>query len=328
MSQHPASGAAPARWHLLAAFAAIYLIWGSTYIAIRFAVETVPPFFLGAVRFMLAGLVMFVWAWAQGAAMPTRRQWRAAAFAGFLLFVLNNGGLVWASQYVPSGMAALLIGATPMWMVLLDWWRPTVHGRRAGGIRPSNMVFAGLLLGFFGILLLVNPGGLADAGHEYAVGVVVILAASVAWAAGSLYSRQSEQPASPILSTSMQLLCGGVMLLAVSAGAGEIAGLDVSAITARSALSWLYLGVFGSIIGFGSYVWLLRVSTTAKVATYAYVNPVVAVFLGWALANEPITPRTILAATIIIAAVMMINRARSRAAAPRTTPLATSESGV
>jgi len=245
-----------------------------------------------------------------------------------MLFMLNNGGLVWASQFVPSGMAALLIGATPLWMVLLDWWRPSIHGRKPGGIRPSNTVFAGLLIGFFGILLLVNPSGLADAGHEYAVGVVVILLASVAWAAGSIYSRQSDQPASPILATGMQLLSGGLMLMLASAVAGEIASLNIAAITPRSAVSWLYLAVFGSIIGFGSYVWLLRVTTMARVATYAYVNPVVAVFLGWALANEPVTLRTIIAAAIIIAAVMMINSARTRAAAPRKPSLAASESRI
>lgn len=309
---------APARWAVWAAFAAIYLIWGSTYIGIRFAVETIPPFLMGGSRFMMAGLLMMVWALARGAKWPTWSQWRSASIAGFVLFVLNNGALVWAAQHVPSGVLALLIAATPMWMVLLDWWRPSVHGRLAGGARPTNMVFAGLLLGFFGILLLANPTQLGEISPNFAIGVVVTLIGSVAWAAGSLYARQADMPESPILSTALQLFVGGGLLLALGLASGQAAGFDLAQVTAQSAVSWVYLLIFGSIIGFGSYVWLLRVSTPARVSTYAYVNPVIAVFLGWLLADEPLTPRTMIAAAIIIGSVMLINSTRHRKqAAPR-----------
>ena len=185
------SSAAPSRWMIVAAFAAIYVLWGSTYITIRFAVEVIPPFLLGGTRFIVVGLLLTAWARAQGAQWPTWGQWRATLVASVLFFVINNGALVWATQYVPSGMAALLIGATPMWMVLFDWWRPGLHGRQAGGVRPSNVVIGGLLLGFFGISLLADPAELIAERPEYAIGIVAILVGAVSWAAGSIYTRQA-----------------------------------------------------------------------------------------------------------------------------------------
>ncbi len=318
------SSTTPARWLIIAAFAAIYLLWGSTYIAIRFAVEVIPPFAMSGTRFVVAGLLLMLWARAQGAPWPTRLNWRTAMIAAVMLFVLNNGALVWAAQYVPSGTLALLVGATPLWIVLLDWWRPTVHGRQAGGVRPTLTVFLGLLLGFFGIVLLAGSGEMASARPEYAIGIVALLVGTVAWAAGSIYTRQvsSALPDSPILCSGMQLFSGGVMLIALSIVSGESAGFQLADITLRSGLSWFWLVICGSILGFGSYVWLMRVSSPARVATYAYVNPVVAIFLGWALAGEQLTPRTIVAAAIIVAAVMLINSARSRKPAARPVVLA------
>jgi drug/metabolite transporter (DMT)-like permease len=307
----PASGLN--RWSVLAAFAAIYFVWGSSYVFIHFGVETIPPFLLGGVRFTIAGLLMMGWARTHGAAAPTRAHWRAASIAGFMMFLINNGAIIWASQYVPSGLLALLIAATPLWMVLFDWWRPTLKGRQTGGIRPNNLVFAGLLLGLVGVALLVNPAKAAGSSANYMIGILVVfLLATSAWAGGSIYTRQAQLPDSPILCTGMQLFTGGLMLLALSVVTGETNSFTIAQVSARSALSVCYLIMAGSIIGFGSYIWLLRVSNPARVATYAYVNPIVAVGLGWALAGEPINERTLLAAAVIIAAVMLVNTARTR----------------
>ncbi len=323
------SRAAPSRWALLAAFAAIYVVWGSSYVFIHFAVETIPPFLMGGLRFSLAGLLMIGWARAHGARLPTWVHWRSAAVGGVLLFLINNGALVWAAQAVPSSMMALLVGITPMWMVLLDWWRPSVRGRQAGGVRPTNWVFAGLVAGFFGITLLVSPGDFAAGSTDAAIGVVAILIGTVGWAVGSLYTRQASLPDSPILTTGMQLFTGGVMLLALSATTGELGRFNPADVSPVSLLAWVQLVIFGSVIGYGSYVWLLRVSTPARVATYAYVNPIVAVFLGWALAGETITLRTVLAAAIIIGSVMLINNTRQpKPAARAVLAEAASEIGV
>jgi drug/metabolite transporter (DMT)-like permease len=329
MTTSPSGGAAPARWLIVAAFAAIYLLWGSTYIAIRFSVEIIPPFLMSGTRFLVAGLLLFGWARLNGAPWPTWRNWRTAITAAVMLFVLNNGTLVWAAQYVPSGLLALLVGATPLWMVLLDWWRPTVHGRQAGGVRPSNVVFGGLLLGFFGIFLLTGADEMTSSGPEFAIGVVAVLIGTVGWAAGSIYTRQSASslPESPILCSGMQLVSGGLMLVTLSAVTGQSAGFQLADVTLRAGLSWAWLVIGGSILGFGSYIWLMRVSTPARVATYAYVNPVVAIVLGWALAGETLSLRTAVAAAIILGAVMIINSARTRKPKPRPVALA-SESGA
>jgi drug/metabolite transporter (DMT)-like permease len=309
----------PSRWAVLAAFAAIYLLWGSTYIAIRFAVADIPPFLMSGSRFVIGGLVLMLWARAHGAALPSRRNVMAAAITAVMMFVLNNGALVWAAQYVPSGTLALFVGATPMWMVLLDWWRPTMHGRQAGGVRPTMPIFAGLLLGFTGIVLLADPANMASHGPQYVAGVVAMLVGTVGWAAGSIYSRQAQAslPDSPIMCSGLQLLTGGLMLMALAGGTGEFAQFQLSDITLRAGISWAWLTLAGSIIGFGSYIWLLRVSTPARVGTYAYVNPIVAVLIGWAIGGEPLTERTILAAAVIIGAVMLINNSRNAKPKPR-----------
>jgi drug/metabolite transporter (DMT)-like permease len=307
----------PARWLLLAAFGAIYIVWGSSYVGIHFAVESIPPFLMGGVRFGIAGLLMIAWALGRGAKRPTRAHWRSASIAGLAMFLINNGALMWAATTVPSGMLALLIAATPMWMVLLDWWRPTVRGRSPGGTRPTVMVFAGLLIGFFGILMLVNPAQFSEVKPNFAIGVVAVLIGTVGWAGGSLYARQADLPESPILCTGMQLLTGGVMLLALSVVSGETARFTLAEVTPESAFAVVYLILFGSIIGFGSYVWLMRVSSPARVSTYAYVNPIIAVLLGWALAGEGLTVRTLIAAAVIIGSVMVINTARHHKPAPR-----------
>lgn len=295
----------PSTPKLVAAFASVYLIWGSTYLAIRFAIETLPPFLMAGVRFTIAGTILYLWARFRGDAAPKRKQWGAALIVGGLLLLGGNGGVVWAEQHVPSGLAALLVATEPLWIVLLDWLRP-------GGIRPTRMVALGLALGFIGTVILVAPAGLQSNAHVDFIGALVLIAASLCWAVGSLYSRGTRLPSSPILSSGMQMICGGLLLVLAGLGGGEAARFSISSVSLKSAFAMTYLLIFGSLVGFTSYSWLLRVTSAAKASTYAYVNPLVAVFLGWALANEEITSRVVLAAAVIVAAVAMITAQQSR----------------
>jgi drug/metabolite transporter (DMT)-like permease len=282
---------------LLLAFAAVYLIWGSTYLAIRFAIETIPPFTMAAVRFLVAGGVMIAWARVGGAAWPSLAEWRSAAVIGALLLMIGNGGVVWAETRVSSGLAALFVGAEPLWAVLLDWARPR-------GTRPSGAVVLGLLLGFAGIVLLVAPGG---GSVMDPLGALVLTIATIGWAVGSIYSRAAAVPESPLLAAGSKMLMGGVWLAVLGLGVGEAGRFDAGAVSARSALALLYLIVFGAIIAFTSYMYLLKHTTLAKASTYAYVNPVVALLLGWALAGEALGSRTLVAAAVIIGGVALIN---------------------
>ncbi|MGH7546003.1 MAG: EamA family transporter, partial [Gemmatimonadota bacterium] len=278
------------------AFAAVYLIWGSTYLAIRFAIETLPPFLMAGTRFAAAGAVLYAYTRWRGLPAPERAHWPAAIVIGGLLLLGGNGLLVWAETRVPSGIAALLIATVPLWMVLLEAWR-------RDGTRPGAATVAGLTAGFAGIVLLVGPGEFAGGGGVDLLGAGALTIASISWAFGSLYSRRANLPASPLVGISMEMLAGGAWLLLAGTLAGEWGRVDPGAVSPRSATALLYLTVFGSLVGFSSYIWLLRVSTPARVSTYAYVNPVVALFLGWALAGESLTPRTGLAVALVLAAV-------------------------
>jgi len=295
----------PPRWRVVTAFAAVYLIWGSTYLAIRIAVETMPPFLMAGVRFLIAGAILYVWTRWRGTPSPTPSHWRAATIVGGLLLLGGNGGVVWAAQHVPSGLTALLIATVPLWMALLNWLRP-------GGGKPSNGAIAGLLLGFIGIMLLIGPDKLVSGQQVDSLGAVVLIIAALSWAAGSLYSRQAQLPASPLLATAMEMLAGGALLLIAGLLFGEWTRFELSAPSLRSWLALSYLIFFGALIGFTAYIWLLRVTTPAQASTYAYVNPVVAIFLGWAIAGEPLTGRTLLAAAIIVAAVVVITTQRAQ----------------
>ncbi len=296
--------AKPPRWRVITAFAAVYLIWGSTYLAIRLAVETMPPFLMAGIRFLIAGAILYVWTRWRGVPKPIRSHWLAATIVGGLLLLGGNGGVVWAAQHVPSGLTALLIATVPLWMALLNWLRP-------GGAKPSNGIIAGLLLGFIGITLLIGPSKLASGQQVDSLGAAVLIVASLSWAAGSLYSRRAQLPGSPLLATGMEMLAGGALLLIASLFFGEWTRFDLSAPSLRSWIALSYLIIFGALIGFTAYIWLLRVTTPALASTYAYVNPVVAIFLGWAFAGEPLTGRTLLAAAIIIGAVVVITLQRA-----------------
>jgi drug/metabolite transporter (DMT)-like permease len=297
----PEATARPSALRLAAGLGAVYLVWGSTYLAIRFAIESLPPFLMAGARFVVAGAILYAWSRATGAPRPSLRHWRSTALVGACLLLGGNGGVVWAEQRVESGLAALLITVVPLWMVLIDWLRP-------GGRRPGWRVAAGLLLGFAGVALLVRPG--ATGGRIDPLGAAVLLGAAFSWAWGSLASKRLPLPASPLLTTGMEMLAGGGMLLLAALLAGEPAAFDPAAVTGRSLLALGYLVVFGSFVGFTAYVWLLRVAPPALVGTYAYVNPVVAVLLGWAFAGEPLTGRTLLAAAVIVTGVAVITTAR------------------
>jgi drug/metabolite transporter (DMT)-like permease len=303
----------PSALRLAAGLGAVYVVWGSTYLAIRFAIESLPPFLMAGARFVVAGALLYAWARATGAARPTRANWRAAAIVGGCLLLVGNGGVVWSEQRVESGIAALLVTVVPLWLVLLDWLRP-------GGRRPGWRVTVGLLLGFAGVTLLVRPG--ASGGAIDPLGAGVLLVASFSWAWGSLASRRLPLPRSPLLTTGMEMLAGGALLLVASLLAGEPAAFDPSAVTGRSLLALGYLVAFGSLVGFTAYIWLLRVAPPALVGTYAYVNPVVAVFLGWAFAGEPLTARTLVAAAVIVTGVAVITARRTQvvAAQPEAEP--------
>jgi len=285
---------------IVAAFAAIYLIWGSTYLAIRFAIETLPPFLMAGVRFLVAGSLLFGWALLKGAPLPDRGQVRDATIVGLLLLLVGNGAVVWAEQWVPSGLAALLIATVPLWMVLIDWlW--------AGRPRPRPAVWASIALGLCGVALLVGTDGIRIESPEELIGMAAILGGSFVWAAGSIYSRGARLPVAPRMGTAVQMLSGGTALLLVGSLLGEWGRFSVETTSAKSIFALLYLIFVGGIIGYGAYIWLLREAPAERVATYAYVNPVVALFLGWWLASEPIGPRTILAAFVTLSSVVMLN---------------------
>jgi drug/metabolite transporter (DMT)-like permease len=239
----------------------------------------------------------------------TRRQARNAGVVGALLLLGGNGGVVMAERTVPSGVAALLVATVPMWMVVMEWLRPA-------GTRPTGRTLVGLAVGFAGMIVLVGPARLAGGASVDPLGAGLLLMASLSWAAGSTFARGAALPKSALLATAMEMLCGGAALLLAGAARGELATADPSAFTTESVLALLYLVVFGSLVGFSAYVWLLGVTTAARVSTYAYVNPIVAVMLGWAILDEPITPRVLAAAAVIILAVAVITTGKRPAAAP------------
>ena len=295
----------PSRTRIALAFAAVYLIWGSTYLAILYAIESIPPFLMAGARFLVAGGALYLWARLTGGSRPTRAQWGATAITGILLLAVGNGAVTWSEQRIPSGLAALLVASVALWMVLLEFLRKN-------GTRPTRLSIIGLLLGFGGVALLVGPAAFSSARDLDVFAALVLVGASLSWAAGSVYSRVLPRPASATVGSGMQMLAGGIVLAIVGVSSGELSRLDLGAITTRSALSVGYLIVFGSLVGFTAYAWLLRVCTPAAVATYAYVNPMVAMLLGWLIAGEAFGPRMIVAAAIILSGVALINRAAAR----------------
>lgn len=285
------------------AFAAVYLLWGATFLGMKWAIVTIPPYLMAGVRFVLAGGVMYLWAWRRGAPRPAAVHWRSAAIVGALLLFLGNGNVAWAMQRVPSGLAAIFVASAAIWIVLLDWWRP-------GGRRPRASVMAGMLTGLIGIATLVTAREAPGGPRLDALAAAVLLASSVAWAAGSIVSRHAPAPKSWMQATGMQMLCGGAMLTIAALVTGQARGFDVRAVTAQSLIGFAYLVICGSLIGFSAYMWLLGRVSAAKVATYAYVNPVVAVLLGVIVAGERLTPRAVVASALSLAGVTLVTLVR------------------
>jgi drug/metabolite transporter (DMT)-like permease len=284
---------------VLTAFAVVYVIWGSTYLAMRVGIESFPPLLLAGSRHLLTGLILYpILRW-KTRERPTLAQWRTALVTGCLLLLIGNGGVCVAELTVPSGVAALLVATVSLWMVLVDWLRP-------GGTRPLPRVAAGIVLGFGGLALLVGPANLGGSKRIDPVGAGILVVASLAWACGSLYSKHGALPKSPMMGVAMQGLAGGTALWIAGFFTGEVRALHVAAISMRSWIALGYLIVFGSTIGFTAYLYILKKSTAARVGTYALVNPVVALFLGWLLIGESITLRTVLAAAIILTAVLLV----------------------
>ncbi len=310
-----APSAAPARSALVLAFAAIYLVWGSTYLAMRITVETMPPFAMAGARFLIAGALLLAFLRLRGAPAPTFRQWRINTVIGTLLLLCGNGVVAWAEQFVPSGITALLIGVQPLFFVLIEWAWP-------GGTRPKATTAFALLLGFAGVVWLAAPWENSAHGGLDLTGVLAILVACGFWAFGSIYSRHAKHGADPFLASALQMLGGGAALALAAAVRGDFAHVHLAAISGRSWLAFAYLIACGSLVGFSTFVWLMKHSTPARVSTYAYVNPIVAIFLGWLILDERITPHTLAASVTIIVAVIIITVEKNRRTSASSSPAA------
>jgi len=282
----------------------LYIVWGSTYLAIRFAVETMPPFLHASLRFLVSGAILYIWRLAAGDEKPTLRNWKSTAIVGTLLLVGGNGLVAFAEKSVPSGIAALIITTSPFWLVLFE-------SLRAGGTKPTWLSILGLLIGFSGVFLLIGPAEFTGSEHQFdTFGVTLLLIAPVLWSLGSIYARGADMPKSILMSTGMQMLTGAVALFIVSVVTNELSGFNFGAVSTRSWWGLIYLITFGSLVGFVSYGWLLHNAPVSLMSTYAYVNPVVAVFLGWLFAGEVLNGRIAIASVIIIGSVIVINYAR------------------
>jgi drug/metabolite transporter (DMT)-like permease len=289
---------------LVAAFAAVYILWGSTYLAIKYAIETLPPFLMAGSRFVFAGAVLFLWArFTKEYEPPKAAHWKTSLIVGTLLLLGGNGGVVFAEHYISSSLAALLVATEPFWIVLLSWlWLK--------GSRPNLKVALGLLLGFFGVWLLISgqhqTGAAASSGSTNLLASLAIIAAAMSWATGSIYGLRAPVPKSSLLTAGMQMLSGGAVLLVVSLVTGEWSSFRLAEVSSNSWFGLAYLIVFGSLIGFTAYSWLLKNAQPAMVSTYAYVNPIVAVFLGWLIAGETFTGQMLTGAAIIVGSVVLI----------------------
>ncbi len=308
----PASKFKAPAWEVWAAMTSVYIIWGSTYLFIRLAIDTIPPFLMAAVRFIIAGTLLYVFRRWRGDPAPRPREWRSAAVVGLCLIAGGNGAVVWAEQRVPTGLTALLVGMTPLWIVALDWLRPFHRLRgKPGGRRPAMQALLGVLVGFFGVVMLIGLNALGGLGGVDPLGALALLLGTLLWASGSLYNRTARLPQSPFMGTAMEMLAGAGGLLVMSFVTGDWGKLDVAAVSTQSVLAIAYLIVFGSWVAFSAYVWLLRVAPTPLVSTYAYVNPVVAIALGSFFVGERITSRELVAAAFILAAVVLTTTARA-----------------
>jgi drug/metabolite transporter (DMT)-like permease len=287
--------------------ATVYVVWGSTYLGIDLAIRTIPPFLMAAVRFLVAGGLLYAWAIRRGdrSDRPTARQWLTAFVIGTPMLAVGNAAVGWAEETVDTGTASLIIASVPLWMALVD--------RVAYGQRLARSGIAGLAVGFAAVGLLVGPGDVSGR-------AAVLVFTSLAWSLGSLYARHAVLPRRPLVAVGMQMLAAGLVLIVFAGAKGEVGRVDVGAISLKSWLGLLYLIVAGSLVAFTAYMWLLRNAPTSLVGTYAYVNPVVAVLLGTVFLGEPLGWRTLLAGLIIVASVALIVRAPKPKARPTPEP--------
>jgi drug/metabolite transporter (DMT)-like permease len=308
---------APKRSVVIIAFAALYLIWGSTYLGIRFSIETIPPFLMAGARFVLAGMIMYAVAWSQGIGESNWRNWRTSLIIGACLLLGGNGGVTISEKYIESGLAALIVAIVPIYIVLLGWLTGMAP-------RPTPVMWMGLAGGFLGVGTLFGPGlhVHSTTGRNPAIGISILLVTSFIWSAGSLYSRVAKHAASPFLTAAQQMICGGILLLVAGIITGELPRFHPGSVSLLSLGSFIYLVLIGAVVGYTAYIWLLRHCDPAKVATYAYVNPIVAVLLGTLFAGETVTVRTLIAAGLIIGSVALIITAQQLRArvAPALSP--------
>jgi len=292
---------APAKIRIIIAFAALYLIWGSTYLGIRFAIDTIPPLLMAGARFLIAGAIMYAIAWFQGITKSSWANWRTSLIIGACLLLVGNGGVTISEQYIDTGLAALIVAIVPIYIVLLGWAAGTAP-------RPTPIVWLGLVGGFVGVGILLGPAlrFSSNDGRHPAIGMSILLVSSFIWSAGSLYSRTAKHAASPFLTAAQQMLCGGLLLLLTGFAAGETRRFHPHSVSMLSLASFAYLVIIGAVVGYTAYIWLLRHCDPAKVATYAYVNPIVAVLLGAAFAGEVLTMRALVAAALIIGSVALV----------------------
>lgn len=288
---------------LIAAFAAVYIFWGSTYLAIKYAIETLPPFLMAGARFVFAGSVLLIWArFSADYEKPKAAHWKTSLIVGTLLLLGGNGAVVFAEHYISSSLAALLVATEPFWIVLLSWlWL------KRG--RPNLKVALGLAIGFFGVWLLVNgqtTKNAADSGSMQFFGSIAVMIAAISWAAGSIYGLRAPVPKSSLQTAGMQMFSGGSVLLIVSLVSGEWSRFSIAEVSTNSWIGLIYLVIFGSLIGFTAYSWLLKNAQPSIVATYAYVNPVIAVLLGWLIAGESFTGQMLIGAGVIVGSVVLI----------------------
>src|SRR5437764_6314731 len=284
---------------VIAAFAALYLFWGSTYLGILFAIQSIPPFLMAGARFLLAGLIMFAIARTQGPLRSTSAEWRTSLIVGGCLLLGGNGGVTLSEKFIESGLASLIVATVPIYITLLGW----LFGMTP---RPASIVWLGLAGGFLGVAMLMGPGLRFSGSSHSAIGMSILLLSSFIWSAGSLYSRTAKHSASPFLAAAQQMSCGGVLLLLVGLVTGEVRRFHPGSVSILSLASFIYLVIIGAVVGYTAYIWLLRHCEPAKVATYAYVNPIVAVLLGAAFVCESITPRVLIAAALIIGSVAIV----------------------
>jgi len=291
----------PKKLAILSAFAALYLIWGSTYLGIRFAIETIPPLLMAGTRFLLAGFILYAIARGQGAPKGSLANWRTALIIGACLLLGGNGGVTLAEQYVSSGLASVMVATVPIYIALLAWWSGIAP-------KPAPIVWLGLAGGFAGVAILLGPAlrfSPGESGHP-GIGMLILLCSSFVWSAGSIYSRKAKSASPPLLLAGQQMICGGALLTLAAFLMGEHHKFDASRISLLSMGAFAYLVIIGALVGYTAYIFLLRHCDPAKVATYAYVNPIVAVFLGALFAGETLTGRAVLAAGLIIGSVALV----------------------